>query len=318
MRNFARVGVVFGSVVGLSGVFAVVGVGCGGDDTAVTVDSSTDTTTPTPDGNNTIDVGTGETGEGGGTDSGDSGDGGFSFDGTVPPLDTYIQTVIAAFCDRFGECCLPGNPAAWDRQACITEQLTHSVIGDLAARIKATKDGGTGILYDTTKAAECLGRLQSPSGTPCTLPSANYVALRSVCYGALQGTVALNAKGCTDSIQCASAGRCDTSTDGGTCVALLDSGARCKTSDDCSYRGIYQPPLFCDDDPARHPDDAGGSIPTCSPQLPINATCFTASDFEGACASAVCSGVGTCEDSVVLNDVTDCQSFTIADAGTDG
>jgi hypothetical protein len=311
MRNFARAAVVFGSITAHCGAATVIGVGCGGDDTVVPVDSSADIRTGDSPG---IDVANGDTGSEAGDEGGDANDGGVYYDVVPPPLDKFIETVMGTYCDRIGECCIPGKPANWDRQGCIDEQLTnYSVVDNLAGHRAATQNGGAGIQYDTTRAAECLFRLHDPNADPCTITSAEYLAIRDACYGALKGTVALNAKGCTDAIQCASPGRCDTST--GNCVPFLGDGGLCQTSDDCSYRGSYQPQLFCDDDPDRHPGPDGGWIPTCSPLLPLNATCGNTTDYEGACLSGVCNGL-TCQNSLIQDLTGDC--VFIKDAGAGG
>jgi hypothetical protein len=322
MRNFARLAVVLGSVVGVAGALAVLAIGCGGDDTAVPLDSGGgDRTIDSPQqetGNN--DTSTGDSpSEGGGGDA-EAGGG----DAGVPPLDKFIEATVAAYCDRLGECCIgDAGHGTWDRNRCITANINNiSNPKLLPLHNAATKDGGAGIQYDTAHASQCLTLLKNMK---CTIGSADYSAIRDTCYAALMGKVALNSGGCTDSIQCASPGRCDpAAADGGKCVALIGDGGLCTSIDDCNYRGTYQPNLFCDDDPTRHPNpaDASVSIPTCTPQLPLNGTCGngdgTIGDLEGACLSGICGGVGVCLDNFVQNDVTTCDVFTIKDAGGGG
>jgi hypothetical protein len=314
MRRYARLAVVFGSVVALASGFGVLGVGCSGDDTVVPLDSSADTKPDTTQPDTGTDGGSESSTEGGEDAPADAP----LPDVAVPPLDTFIDTAVDTFCTALGACCYQGNPQKWDKPRCINAQFVAAGNPKLLAfRNAATKDGGAGLQYDTAQAKQCLALL---TAMPCTITSAQYLAIGNACYGALKGTVPVNSKGCIDSLQCASPGRCDLTVDGGQCLPLLGDGGLCTTSDDCSYRGTYQPPLFCDDDPVRHPDpssDAGLAIPTCSPQLGPNGSCGNDTDFEGACTTGICGDNNLCGNNFVQNTTDVCNAFTIRDAGAD-
>jgi hypothetical protein len=308
MRSMPKFVGLVGAVLGAGGALGIIVVGCGGDDTEVSPDASQfdatsdgDTGTPRTDGTAS------ETGSDAGADVLIEPD-------ALPPVEAFPMEATIRLCERYRECCqVPVE--SWNQQRCVTGTNIAGGVQNLFLHAAALADGGvSNVQYDTAQALLCLARIQ---GVSCTVTSADYLAIRNACFGALRGTIPLDGGGCTDAIQCA-AGRCDTSIDGGVCADFIADGGACASSDDCSYRGVYQPPMFCDDGISRHPDAA-----VCGPQLPVDGNCGESAgpvaDIEGACTTGICAGngdIGACAPSAVLTPIQFCNDYILPDAGT--
>ncbi len=323
MRNLARLGAIMVGAMGLSSAMAIVAVGCGGDDTVVPLDSGKDQTTPdspvTPtEGGADVKVdvvtdGGPDVRADGGPDAMDAGrDVALPDASGLAPADFPLE-VTRALCTRLAECCpTPDAGMVFDVLQCLAANEGFGGLKYLSRHEPGLRDGGAALVqFDTTSAAQCLAGARNFT---CQTPSSEYQKMRDDCYGALQGTIALNGTGCTDTIHCAT-GRCVLPGDGGvgTCAALVGDGGACATSDDCAYRGTSNPDLFCDDDPSRF-----GS-PTCGPRVGDGGSCND-TDFDyAACQSGVCSGAGICLPVFTLEDLS-CDTYYVnvpADAGTD-
>lgn len=309
MRNVARITVIMGSMFGLAVATGAVAMGCGGDDTAVPGDSGKDTTTDSP-----VDTGTDSPADNQIPDAGnDVGDAPADIAVDSANVADFPNAVLTAFCARLGDCCYPGDAAAWDPGHCENTQAGNpeaaGSIRNLISHVGALKDGGPNVTFNAAKAQACL---QLARNYDCNITAAQMNGLRDQCYGALQGKIALNGTGCTDTIECA-AGYCVPGDGGpGTCSPLVADGGACNLSgppptysEDCTYRGTAG--AFCDDDPLSQ--DAAAGV-ACTPQLPNGAECIGASNRSNACQSGLCDPTLGCVTTAQLNDAVSCALFT--------
>ncbi|MEO8796688.1 MAG: hypothetical protein ABI551_02285, partial [Polyangiaceae bacterium] len=220
MKNLARAASIFSGVVAISGVAAVLVVGCGGDDTVIGYpgqDSGADVTA--------IDGGVDGSSDGSPQDSGPDA---FRFDAGKPNLSDFYHQIDQVACKWLEHCC--GGPTKLQvdgPNGCIDQfDNNAATFGFLATRpLQDDIDGGGHVTFDQTKANQCLAMIESFS---CTVPltSAQLIAFRETCYAAVEGTIPIGSTGCQESVECAPPGHCE-GFDGGTCVAPYPVGSTC-------------------------------------------------------------------------------------------
>jgi hypothetical protein len=220
---------------------------------------------------------------------------------TVPPLSGFPNAVDVAYCERLRECCGAGLNN-WDPNCAAQLDNLGGVFGQGA--FNAAFDSGL-VQFDASAAHSCL--LLVRSLTCGTIPAAGLATVIQDCFGAMQGTLAIDAGPCINSLEC-SAGFCKLAQDGGPgfCHALAALGQPCTDpagSTDCTYLGNGVPPLFCG------PNDAGMNV--CQNALPLSAPCNSGVQ----CASGSCYSTG-CSSNQILSNAGICSQF-ITDAGAD-
>jgi hypothetical protein len=306
MKNLVRAAAILSGVVGLSGVAAVLAVGCGGDDTVVGYgnDSGSETST-TPDGSSDTSV----------PDSGP--DTSFVFDAGHPDLSKFATQINATACARIQSCC--GGPTQFSLDDCIAGANDPANVGFLFTRgVLDTLDGGGNVTFDQAKASQCFSLIEaiSCSTASTAFTSAEAIAIRDACYGAITGNIPINSTGCTSSIECQPPGHCE-SFGGGTCVAPYATDAGCVLAGDGIYESISRcgraytgQPGYCEVGNFFTVQEAG----TCAGPLDLDASCAT--QFE--CASNICDTTvnfpGNCASSESLINSDICTAYP-PDAG---
>jgi hypothetical protein len=223
----------------------------------------------------------------------------------VPPLSAFPHAIDVAYCERVRECCaVPVNQ--WDPTC--ADQIDS--VGGFFNQIQysAALDSGL-IAYDASAAFSCLHDFLAVNCN--TVNSMGLNQLTRDCFGAMQGTLGIDAGPCINTLECA-AGFCALALDGGPgiCKALAAVGQPCKDtagSTDCTYLGNGVPAFHC------ALGDSGAA--TCQPDLPNNSAC----NFSVECASQECDN-HLCTSTLIFvnNPATGvCDSFTVVDGGTD-
>lgn len=169
------------------------------------------------------------------------------------------------------------------------------------------------LVYDPTKAAECLGRIQVLA---CGANAAEYRAVIGACYAALRGTSGA-ATPCAVTSECAPGFFCNTSG-GGVCEALRTTGAACgdwttnagQAQYACSNRYSGNPPRYC-----AFRNDAGTLLPAaswaCNDALPIGSRCSNDAwcDNSTVCAPNSAGGGQSCQGFITLFAAPSCSAF---------
>ncbi len=298
MKNLVRTAAILSGVLALSGVGAALSVGCGGDDTVIgygpdsggdgpTVDSTADTFVPTD----------------GGTDA-------FSFDAGPPSLSNFYHQINLVGCAYFQNCC--GGAALFDLNACVADDDNPQSDGFLFTRTLETVPDGGHVTFDDTKASQCLSLIQglSCSTASTAITSAQLLAIRSACYGAISGTIPAGSSGCTESIECVSPAHCEP-FGGGTCVAPYDAGAPCAIGADTQVdslnrcgRAYTGDPGYCELGPFTTVAEAG----TCDTPHVLGGPCY--SPFE--CDSFICDNTddpGSCANTEAIINPGLCAAY---------
>jgi hypothetical protein len=256
MKNLVRTAAILSGVLGLSGVAAALAVGCGGDDTVIgypgdggseaSVDSSSDTSIP------------------------DSGSDAFSFDAGPPDLAKFYLQINATGCAWLQNCC--GGPTQFDDNACLATFNAANGGFLFTAPVQDSVDGGGNVTLDTAKASQCLSLIQ---GLPCTAAatSAQMIAIRDACNGAVVGNIPQGGTGCQQTIECAQPAHCEL----GVCVAPYDAGTPCALGSDDEVtslsrcgRGYTGVPEYCEIGNNETVLEAG----SCAPQGATGANCL--------------------------------------------
>jgi len=327
--GLSKIAVILGAVVGASVSATMCAVGCGGDSGAPqqeeggadsTVDSTFDVGSDTqaldavhPDVGTEAGSGRDAADAGAADDATDSSDftniGDVQID--VPPLAEFPHAVIEAYCSHLQDCCIMSqdiaSPDQWNQDG------DGGCAPFLAARSGAFGIGNHGaaldsglVTYDATASYTCLREwLSFQCGT---VSAAGLQKVKNDCYGAMAGTLGINAGPCIDSIQCKSGEYCRLGDAGnGTCVPLSGLGQPCAdttNSFDCSYLGLGNPAQYC-------AALEGGSI--CQNALPSDAGCTT----NATCQAGVCI-FPRCVDTTVFSSTPVCRLFQVRDAGGGG
>jgi hypothetical protein len=229
----------------------------------------------------------------------------------APTLVDFPHAVDEAFCTRLMQCCIMStdiaSPAQWNQDgeggcAPLFDQFGGAFgIG----KYDVALDSGL-VGYDASAANSCL--LDWLSFQCGTVSAAGFAQARLTCFGAMSGTLGVDAGPCVNSLECHTGEYCRLGDAGtGTCAALSGPGQPCSdttSSTDCDYLGLGSPPLYC------APGDAG---PTCQNTLPADAGCGQ----NAQCQSGVCLGP-RCVDTQVFSSSPTCRSFAIKDAGGGG
>jgi hypothetical protein len=307
-------------------------VACGGDDTtapapseagpdgtmeAASNDATQDTTTPADGGV-----------EGGGEAAADAApdvaldappDVVLGLDASGAALLAYPHAVDVAYCQREQQCCQV-TPAQYDVMGCAN--LLDMYGGALRTGIYSAAFDGGHVGLNPATVASCFNEI---AAIPCGMIAASVYAMAVTnCNAAIVGLIPLDAGGCTSSVECATGGYCtvptgpDAGDSGiGTCVPLQGSGAGCTNppsqlspSEQCTYLGNGQPPLYC-----NFVGDSGMGQCTGAHASDADAGCTE----NAQCLSGFCGG--TCLSQTVFSDLGIaggiCDSFTIKDGGAD-
>lgn len=306
MRNLRRAAAIFSGIVGASALSAGLIVGCGGDDTIVGVggDSGSDvsTTDSSPD-----------------TGSSDAGKDAQPFDAGKVDLSSFYAKINSTGCTWLENCC--GGASNFDLNACTSLFDDPANFGFLFTRtLQDTLDGGGNVTFDESKADQCLGLINAMSCTD-PLTSAQAIAIRDACYGAIVGNIPAGGTGCRDSVECQPPAHCEP-IGGGTCVAPYAQGATCVLTGDTDLTALQRcgrpytgEPRFCEVGDFLTVPEAG----VCSNPGANGTACD--SPFE--CQSWNCdtNGTQTCADSaqlIVPGPGGTCDNFLPADAGDGG
>jgi hypothetical protein len=301
MKNLGRTAAILFGVVGLSGVAAALAVGCGGDDTVVGYGPDTGADSPT------ADVVQNDT-----SPPGDSGpDTSFHFDAGNPDIGKFALQINQTACAWAQSCC--GGPTQFSAAQCVTNLNDPANVGFLFTRgLLDTLDGGGNVSFDQSKASQCLSLIQnlSCSTSSTAVTSAEVIAIRDACYGAITGNIPVNGTGCTSSIECAPPSHCEPQG-GGTCVAPYANNDNCILGGDQIIDSEYRcgraytgEPGYCGVGNFFTIQEAG----TCAPPEAIDASCAT--QFE--CASDLCdttSFPGKCTTSAALITTDLCTAY---------
>jgi hypothetical protein len=330
-RELNRVGILFGCFVAGAGLISTVMAGCGSSNSSE--DGGTDATT-----DSSGDVMTAETSSEGSNDAGDAAetslgaDAPLSVDGDAaevtdsasgfvdvgdvaidaPSISQFPHAVDVAYCTRLQECCLV-PPSQWNlngASGCVPLVDQGGGLVGIGA-FNPALDSGL-VLYDASAAKTCLDFVLSFS---CgDVPASAYNTIKTVCFGALQGTLAAGAGPCVNALECQGGLYCQVAADGGpgACAPLKTQGEPCtdtRFSTDCTYLGNGTPALFCF-------NPADGGTPTCQPAVPVDGGCTTEAQCQSlVCNYPVCSNVEIFSDPGQPNGT--CEFFTLPDAGGD-
>ncbi len=305
---------------------AIAASGCGGgDDTSISspssdasVEATTDSAVESQDADASgLDTGTllpeagiAEAGTGGpdASDAGserDAGDASVSqYDGS---LAQFPAAVSGAFCTAKQVCCLV-SAAQWNQADCVREVELGGGFRSLSTYTHSF-DGGH-VVLDASAAATCLSDMQTLLTSACgVLTSTTVLRLQGECYGAVNGTLGVDAGPCTSSIECANNEYC---SDAGVCTHLEGLGEPCLSSDSCSYRGTPGSGIYCN-------LAADGGAGQCAPTEGLDGgDCATAVYAYVVCRSGLCGFNPGCADSITFTDPGPHSflcTFIIPDAG---
>ena len=309
MKNLGRAAAIMFGVVGLSGVASALAVGCGGDDTIV--GSGGDSSTDSPSTNDTFVPDSSPPGDAGPDTS-------FHFDAGRPDLSKFAAQINQTACAWEQNCC--GGVTQFNIARCESDLNDPADLGFFFTRgVLDTLDGGGNVTFDQSKASQCLALIQGLSCSTATtaVTSAQAIAIRDACYGAIQGNIPAGSTGCTSSIECQFPAHCEP-TGGGTCVAPYNSGSNCVFAGDqvvdtmnrCG-RAYSGEPGSCTIGNFYTAQEAG----TCQTALGADASC--ASGLE--CASGICDTdtnyPGNCVSSEAVISTDFCTYYGPLDGG---
>lgn len=281
MKSSLRLGVLFAGASIFGGAAFL--IACSDDTSISTTDGGTDAPiTPT-------DAPVGD----GGPDTAPPFDGGFV-------VDTFDKVIAKELCGALARCCYgTATPAeggvdggSFDATEC--EKRFGSIGFEGSNADKPAVDAGH-VALDQLSADTCIKKIKAMT---CDLPGAEFKAIRTACYGAYAGTVAMGGA-CTSSIECAPGQFCKTVGDAGTgtCDAVRAVDSPCgdfntdRAEEACSYRAGGNTGNYC-----KFADIATGTfLPAtdwkCAPSLPAGSDCATSL----WCNETVCSQASTCE-----------------------
>lgn len=153
----------------------------------------------------------------------------------MPPFD--IQEGVA-FCTRLKNCCGTFDGSTFDYTSCIATMKGWSDLhaGLLVPGVKT----GTRVAIDQAMATACVAGLATLS-----CPSIGTNEFKNVTLACSKAIVGKQVAGgpCLATIECAPSSYCD--PDGGTCAPLLEAGAPCTSTEQCTYLGGPSTSLFC-------------------------------------------------------------------------
>lgn len=276
MRKTRRLLMALSALAGASSLVAFTVVGCGGDDTIISVDASSDTTTdrtvtPPPDAQ---------------TDAPPVGDAGV--DVFIPTeLTKFPDAVTTAICQRFSQCCQADGGAPIVLDVCKPEWRTGWELSNQGLLSPGVLDGGK-VTYDAQKATECLTRIAT---MPCgEITPAQYKTITDACFAAAVGTVAAPGA-CGASVECVPTAFCDKldpdDAGAGNCRPILAAGGQgCADffgNEACSYRST-----------GAHCDPATGDGGTCSGTIADGQPCTTTTHANKSCATGLCGDGVNC------------------------
>jgi hypothetical protein len=239
--------------------------------------------------------------------------------------------LAAALCNQAALCCFGDASTIFNTALCQSDNLTTGFQGSsFGANLL---DGGN-VAFDPVKAQNCLNDFSSIDCRTDQLTTADMAALFPDCFGALTGTLPLNAP-CQGSIECLPGEFCGPLPDGGmACQAVRGAGGSCldffadggagsslststrlNTQGICSYRGSGNTNLYCnytDRTTGRALSPDGGW--TCLPALDVGSQCV----FHQDCTSKVCSApTRVCGGATSFFNSGGCNHYKIPDAGGD-
>lgn len=235
MRNSLRLGVLFASATMFGGAAFL--IACS-DDTSINpgTDGGGDSATPT-------EASPGDAGP----DTAPPFDGGFV-------VDTFDKVIAKELCGALARCCFGTTTppdggvdgGSYDETACEDELGRIGFEGSNAD--KPVVDGGH-VSLDQLSADACIKKIKSMT---CNLPGTEFKAIRTACFGAYAGTVAMGGA-CTASIECKPGQFCKPAGDSGTgtCDALRAVGGACgdfgpqRADEVCSYRAGGSTGNYC-------------------------------------------------------------------------
>jgi len=316
---FIRLGIGIAGGVSLAATVAIIVVGCGsssgGTQPSSTTDGSSDSTiVMAPDSSEDAPIGQVDAADSGMDAITNPADAPYNFGVDVasidaPTLQGFPPAAVQAYCARLGQCCLVST-ASWNEALCVRDFTSGGGFRELSS-FSASLDSGN-VLYDAGAAAQCIADF---TGFPCgAVTSSAILTEQAACYGALAGTLGIDAGPCRTSLECATNEYCAVTADSGTgvCEALHALAAPCTkaTSEECSYLGLGTPALFC-----NLPKDGGQG--QCESTLPNDAGCTD----NNQCQTQLCS-YPSCGPTIVFSDPGvaggTCAFFTIQDAGGGG
>lgn len=317
--NLIRVAIGLGASAAFASSLTSLAGGCGSSTTTTppsatdgSSDSTTDVSSEPPDEGSPDVMQTDSSPPG--PDAGDAADAPYNFGVDAasidaPSIGAFPSTVAQAFCTRLASCCFVSS-AAWNQLLC-TQQVTNGGGFRELSSFSPSLDSGN-VLYDASAAAQCIADF---TGLPCgTVNSSAILTLQGSCYGALTGTLGVDAGPCRTALECGNNEYCAINGDAGTgfCSALHGVNQPCTspTSEECSYLGLGNPALFCK-------LGADGGPGQCMPTEPNEAGCT----INNQCQSQLCD-YPKCGPTIVVSDPGvnggTCEYFTIKDAGGGG
>lgn len=280
MRNSLRLGVLFAGASIFGGAAFL--IACSDDTSINTTDGGTDAPV-------TTEASPGD----GGPDTAPPFDGGFV-------VETFDGVIAKELCGALARCCYGSatppdggvDGGSFDETQC--EKRFGSIGFEGSNADKPTVDAGH-VALDQLSADTCIKKIKAMT---CDLPGAEFKAIRTACFGAYAGTVAMGGA-CTSSIECKPGQFCKTVGDAGTgtCDAIRAVDGPCgdfntdRADEACSYRAGGSTGNYC-----KFADIAAGTIlPTadwkCAASLPAGSDCATSL----WCNETVCSQASTCE-----------------------
>lgn len=294
-------------------------VACSSDDTIVTTDSGSEAAADT----STPDTGSDTSLPDAGPDVVTDADAAPPFDGAVAD---FTQEIANSLCRTVARCCF-GNAdppdgsidgGSFDKAKCLN---TYRPTGWEHSTEYTDQTDASTLVRDNQKAGDCLNGIENLA---CAVPGTSVAALRTACFEAFHGTVALNGL-CKTSLDCAAGLFCDTRADAGVtpvdggvqgkCSALVGLGGPCgdhvsdpglKADEACSWRG-QGGDQYCQ---IYSDFNAGTLAPKeqwkCEAAKPVNGDCNT----DGWCQAAICSPTTfKCESPYSIFDSPTCASF---------
>lgn len=274
MRKTRRLVFVFSALAGASSVVSLAVVGCGGDDTIISVDASDATVDTSRPDVVTSDAPVSDAGP----------------DAVVVPteIEKFPDAVSTAICKRFSECCVLDGGTPIDLDICKPEWRTGWELSNQGLLADGVLDGGK-VAYNQAKATECLTLISQM--TCGTVTPAAYKAITDACFAVAVGTIAPPGA-CRSSVECAPTAFCDKVGDPddagtGQCRTLFAMGTEgCGNffgNEACSYRST-----------GAHCDTAAGDGGTCSGTIGDGQPCTTTTHANKSCATGLCGDGVTC------------------------
>jgi hypothetical protein len=240
----------------------------------------------------------------------------------------FAGQVATALCDLIAACCETSLDAAtFNKALCLADELPEGFHGsNLGTELL---DGGN-ITFNASTAQLCISSISSLGCVPNEITSAQEATLFQTCLGAFTGTLTVGSP-CQGSIECAPGSFClpgagdAGAVDGGPiglCEPLAGDGGACGVypgSTDtviaqsaCSYRGAAANGLFCQSFDAGAPlNKFDAAAWTCAPQEGIGTGCFNGVD----CTSLLCDPAALeCAAATEILTLSSCPAFLL-DAG---